>query len=264
MNARKTILSSAMALAMGSISLSANALTTSATLVFDSGVGKCILGGTYPDACTYGLTGVASGSMFAMDTDGNGITAGEWVPITNTGDGNSTPKGFGIHLGSTYASTGSHSGPIDGSENPAFDIWEFFGGTGMHQITSPITVVDDAYGGDPLVKVLDISGWNVTWNGIPSIPMGGDAVNFGTTGLPGELNSGLALMTCSTASCSDSSTFTLDFLSQVPKGDASGFGGVTYAYSAVGQVSAVPVPAAAWLFGSGLVGLVGVARRKKA
>jgi hypothetical protein len=30
------------------------------------------------------------------------------------------------------------------------------------------------------------------------------------------------------------------------------------------DVSAIPVPAAVWLFGSGLVGLVGVARRKKA
>ena len=30
------------------------------------------------------------------------------------------------------------------------------------------------------------------------------------------------------------------------------------------QVSAVPVPAAAWLFGSGLLGLIGVARRKAA
>ena len=30
------------------------------------------------------------------------------------------------------------------------------------------------------------------------------------------------------------------------------------------DVSAVPVPAAVWLFGSGLLGLVGVARRKKA
>ena len=32
--------------------------------------------------------------------------------------------------------------------------------------------------------------------------------------------------------------------------------------SDVGAVSAVPVPAAAWLFGSGLIGMVGIARRK--
>ena len=30
------------------------------------------------------------------------------------------------------------------------------------------------------------------------------------------------------------------------------------------SVSAVPVPAAVWLFGSGLIGLAGFARRKKA
>ncbi len=31
---------------------------------------------------------------------------------------------------------------------------------------------------------------------------------------------------------------------------------------AVATNSAVPIPAAAWLFGSGLLGLVGIARRK--
>jgi hypothetical protein len=31
-----------------------------------------------------------------------------------------------------------------------------------------------------------------------------------------------------------------------------------------GEASAVPVAAAVWLFGSGLLGLVGIARRKKA
>jgi hypothetical protein len=31
-----------------------------------------------------------------------------------------------------------------------------------------------------------------------------------------------------------------------------------------GNVSPVPVPAAVWLFGSGLLGLIGIARRKKA
>ncbi len=39
------------------------------------------------------------------------------------------------------------------------------------------------------------------------------------------------------------------------------FDGSTLAYGAA-PVSAVPVPAAAWLFGSGLIGLVGVSRRK--
>ncbi len=44
--------------------------------------------------------------------------------------------------------------------------------------------------------------------------------------------------------------------------------GVNSVFPGVGtalyRVSAVPVPAAVWLFGSGLLGLVGVARRKKA
>jgi len=37
----------------------------------------------------------------------------------------------------------------------------------------------------------------------------------------------------------------------------------SFMYMAPGVVSAVPVPAAAWLFASGLLGLVGIARRKK-
>ncbi len=36
-----------------------------------------------------------------------------------------------------------------------------------------------------------------------------------------------------------------------------------FEFTGAGLVSAVPVPAAVWLFGSGLLGLVGVARRKK-
>lgn len=36
------------------------------------------------------------------------------------------------------------------------------------------------------------------------------------------------------------------------------------AYASIGQAAPVPVPAAAWLLGSGLIGLVGMARRKQA
>ncbi|HED13494.1 MAG TPA: VPLPA-CTERM sorting domain-containing protein, partial [Gammaproteobacteria bacterium] len=57
--------------------------------------------------------------------------------------------------------------------------------------------------------------------------------------------------------------FTLSYAAVVPVGDPSNFGGVNYTVNAGGHV-VVPVPAAAWLFGSGLVGLVGVARRRKA
>jgi hypothetical protein len=48
----------------------------------------------------------------------------------------------------------------------------------------------------------------------------------------------------------------------------SGLGYVAYdnidVTSAVGGVNAVPVPAAVWLFGSALIGLVGLGKRKKA
>jgi len=39
---------------------------------------------------------------------------------------------------------------------------------------------------------------------------------------------------------------------------------VNASYAQLELVSSVPVPAAVWLFGSGLIGLIGVARRKKA
>jgi hypothetical protein len=44
---------------------------------------------------------------------------------------------------------------------------------------------------------------------------------------------------------------------------SAGFAGFVPQWELHGTVSAVPVPAAVWLFGSGLVGLIGVARRKQ-
>ena len=93
-------------------------------------------------------------------------------------------------------------------------------------------------------------------NGIEAIDMGGQAL-LGDTGI--------ATMACSTSSCSSGSTFTLDYFAHVPVGDPSGHGGTGYNLHLEGVVtSAVPVPAAMWLFGSGLLGLIGVAKRKKA
>lgn len=49
----------------------------------------------------------------------------------------------------------------------------------------------------------------------------------------------------------------------ISSGEAINYG-YTESTQTITAISAVPVPAAAWLFGSGLMGLVGVARRKKA
>ena len=46
--------------------------------------------------------------------------------------------------------------------------------------------------------------------------------------------------------------------------EALGSGGLVSNLNNFYLIQAVPVPAAVWLFGSGLLGLVGMARRKKA
>jgi len=266
---KKSAISSAVALALGTASIGAQAaLTTGSVLNFDAGTVICLAGGTAPSNCTYGASDV-QGSFFTMDANGDGtVQTGEKTPIS---------ANDGIIIGTSQAASGSHAGPADGSENPGIDNpWGFFKNTGMHQTTSPVTVVNDL----GTVKDLDFSGWSVTWNGIPSINMGGGFQDCGTTGdgicvdnngndIGGTYDNGtsLATLTCSASSCSTSSTFTLSYAAVVPQADASGFGGVPYTLTLVGHVdapAAVPVPAAAWLFGSGLMGLVGVARRRKA
>ena len=214
MNQRKTTISTAIAIALGCSSFTVSAaLGTSATLDFDINY-----------------------SYFAMDTNGNG-DFGDEIP---------TPIGShnGIHIGTTQLAGGSHSGLIDGTESPNIDEpWNFFGNTGMHQTTAPITLLFGT--GDQWL--LDMSGWGVTWNGIASIPM---------------IDQGSSFMECTPgSSCSNSSSYTLDATFHVA---GAGFTTVNYALHLEGHVSSVPVPAAAWLFGSGLLGLIGVARRKKA
>jgi hypothetical protein len=234
---KKTTLATAVGLILGGAALNANAaLTSSATLSFT-------LGSTQTVACTYGTTPPCNkaaynitdvvGSYFSMDTNGNGVENSEKTAIGSLN---------GIIIGATQAASGSHPGAIDGSESPNIDSpWTFFGGTGMHQTTAPITFT----GGSG--STVDMSGWNVAWNGIASIPLVQQS----------------ASITCSTASCSDTSTYTLDGAFHV---NGAGFTTVAYTVHLEGTVAAaaVPVPAAVWLFGSGLLGLAGVARRKKA
>ena len=207
------------------------ALSANATLQFNAGSKDCVLGGTPPSNCTYGVT-TTLGSYFSMDSDGNGSVSDNERTVISMNNG--------IILGTTQDASGSHSGVPDGSsENPGIDSpWSFFGNTGMHRTTSAITILSDDGAGN---VTLDFAGWNVTWNGITSIPMGGDTANFPT-------DDGTAVLTCYTDSnstgagsevdCTNGTFFILSYPNaHVPLGDASGFGGVAYTVYLEGTIS---------------------------
>jgi hypothetical protein len=182
---------------------------------------------------------IGAGSHFELE-----LILGVFTPTAITGHN-------GIILGTTQLASGSHSGLANGAESPGIDNpWVFATNTGMHQTISPTNVLS-ATGN---TATIDFSGWAWTWNGVPSINLGGGAW--------GANSSGVANITCG-IDCGNGDTYTLYYTATLPHGDPSGFGGVPYGLSLTGTISAVPVPTAVWLLGSGLMGLVGVARRYK-
>jgi hypothetical protein len=227
----KNILGSAIVLAFAAsgVSTSASAaLASNAVLDFTNSVMGCVAGaGVYP-ACTYGAT-VTNGTYFGMDTNGNGvIQAGERNGIAGG-------TAAGITLGTAQA-----VGEIDAT-------WSFGGNPGNHYTQAGLAVAS-ASGN---TATINMTGWTVFWNG-GDIDMG-----------QGVAGNNLANVTCG-VDCAVGDTFSLTYAAIVPSG---GFAGFFYTLNLVGTIGAgneIPVPAAAWLFGSGLLGLAGVARRRKA
>lgn len=157
----------------------------------------------------------------------------------------------GILLGKGQpAGTASHGGaPVPGDSGAVTAPWTYFGQSG-HEFTANNGVTVQSQFGS--TAVLDFSNWRVTWNGIPAINMGGGKT--ATMSCWGD-----SAFTLSQA-CDNGSYYTLNYAAIVPPG--SNFAGVGYKLHLEGSISAVPIPAAVWLLGSGLLGLLGVARRK--
>ena len=163
----------------------------------------------------------SNGSCFGM---GDGVTY-QFISIA----GNNS-----IVIGSAQAASGSHGGAPGtvAGEKPGIDKpWLFFNNTGMHQTTVAITQLATTTTGG----TLSFAGWNVTWNGIPSINMGSGG--FCQTG---------GVQNANGSNCNGIASFAWDgvyghqyqlwYNATVPAGDPSNFGGVSYRLHLVGKV----------------------------
>lgn len=148
----------------------------------------------------------------------------------------------GIRIGETQLASNSHGGMADGTENPSIDIWHFAGNTGMHYTRSPTNILS-ASGN---TASIDFSGWTWAYNGVEQIDLG--------QGAWGGNPDGVARIVCD-LDCSVGERFSLFYTATFIDGDPAGFGNVRYRYDVTGTIAAVPVPAAFWLFMSGIMGL---------
>lgn len=239
---KKTALAASIALTLGGLGLSTSAMAAlpSGTLLnFTAGSVFCLAGGTPPNNCTYGASDV-TGSYFTMDSNGDGISqAAEKTPIAQNN---------GLIIGSVQPASGSHTGPANGSESPGIDQpWGFFKNTGMHFTSSAVSTLQDI---DTQNQTLDFSGWNVTWNGIPAINMGGGLQDCGTAsdGICVDNNgidvagtadngTGIATFTCPVDCATNNNAFAMDYAAVVPLADPSGFGGVPYTVHMEGTIT---------------------------
>lgn len=182
----------------------------------------------------------ASGSWFAVYTGASG-DGYNYQPMESL-------EGIYVDAGAQPAS-GSHSGDPDGSESPSIDVpTSFFANTSFFGTVSNVAILS-ASGN---TASLDFTGLLWYWAGVEGIPLT-DNANFSDTGI--------ASVVCAN-DCSPGDDYVLDFMGHIPLGDPSGLGGISVQMHLEGLIS-TPIPAAAWLFGSGLLGLLGVARRKR-
>jgi len=187
-----------------------------------------------------GEFGVVGGSYFAADIDGNNAISDSEKTALHQGT-----EGFiiGVIQGT---GTPTHDGvPYDTDWNRITAPYAWFGNTGQEYTTSPITGSTETG--------LDFSGFNWPWNGIEDIPFGTGAWGEGfTDGIANFVWDGVY-----------GHAYTLDYRTTVEEGSPTGFSSVQFEYHFEGTVvSAVPIPAAIWLFSSGMIGLLGFAKRK--
>lgn len=259
---KKTLLASSVALLLGAGAANAAFLAPGSTGTIDLTAG-CF---TFGD-CAIGGLGDVSDNAITVRGAGTGIAADSKVGtigFTVGGDGNTlTITSF---QQDTY--TGTSGGDFALNVGVA-------NSSGFVSDSGDLTLSMERFGFPNFFGYLDNSIWNV--DNSATIAGQGDATtgvldpwttgsdsNF-TPGTPGTVSasgSGSAL------SAAGAGTWTGNVVNYGNVGAAwAAFDGTPYTekfnVTLNGTAAVVPIPAAVWLFGSGLLGLVGVARRKK-
>ena len=245
----KKSLSAGISAALGLAAIVAAPSASAFNLNITTGTHTCLYGAdaAQVSGCLYGAVTVTGGSYFNM----GGSFANDLGSVVGLDVGVGTAQALQGTAGAPASTLDQNAGTNPGIDQNITSPWAFFAlaNYGVNFALSDLLLTDAGAG----AATVDMSGWRVAWGEVPLIDMGQGADATFTY---------------------DGSNWTLDYSAFVPAGDPSGFGGAQYDLhlegTYVGDVTtviapaAVPVPAAVWLFGSGLIGLVGVARRRKA
>lgn len=242
MNARKAIIGAAIATALGVGTVGAQAATVLNMTIEE--IGSTWGGGT--------SNGTATGGGHFYFTHGSSVP---------NGDASGGGVDFTSDLGDITNGTGqqSASGGGAGGAGAAFTSGFLFSGAQFEPYTSG-TALPATHAGTTLT--IDMSGWGGYFQGLG----GNDFPNLAPDG--GAGSNGEALIVSASALGEGSLGanqfyYTLDWTHLITNDENAFFGGSVADWHLEGIGTVVPIPAAAWLFGSAVLGLAGMSRRRK-